>query len=89
MRRTYLVVSGGDVAASDDDLAPRVGRVGDQVVALLPVDQLDLDALQRRPAAARRQLVAVHDGAAGGGLGQPVALGVNSIELLKIFLKSL
>ena len=74
LKEADLVVTSRHVPASDDDLAPGVGRVRDQVVALLPIDELDLDPLKRGAAAARGQLVAVHDGAAGGGLGQPVAL---------------
>ena len=46
----------------------------------------DLHALQRGAAAAGRQLVAVHDGAAGAGLGQAVALRRTEEQLVRTFL---
>src|SRR5690606_32445123 len=75
-----LVVALRDVGATDHNLAPRVGLVGDPVVALHPVDQLDLDSRQGSADATRSQLVPIHDGSGGGDLGQAVALQNFDVE---------
>jgi hypothetical protein len=44
----HVVVALGDVEAADHDLTAGSDRVGDPVATLLPVDQLDFYAVQRR-----------------------------------------
>ena len=68
----FLPLSNG--SSANDDLSPRPRLVRNPVVALLPVDKLDLHALVRRTDLLRREFGHLHEGGAGGRLGQTVAL---------------
>ena len=59
---------------SQFNLTSGPGRVGDSVVALLPVDELDLHALVGRADLLGGELGHLHQGSARGRLGQSVAL---------------
>ena len=45
----HVVVALGDVESADDDLAAGSYGVGDSVAAFLPVDELDVDPVERGP----------------------------------------
>ena len=68
----FLPLSNG--SSANDDLSPWPRLVRNPVVALLPVDKLDLHALVGRTDLLGRELGHLHEGGAGGRLGQAVAL---------------
>jgi hypothetical protein len=51
-----------------------IGLISDSVVALIPVDQLDHDTLERRSSRSCRPIVTIHDGGTSASLSQSISL---------------